>query len=418
MTSKELGSIVTDAVKAGLSGIDKGPAGADVSAVATGTDKNAGKDDNPFLSKNAKRLGVASRKYFEMEEKMPEDLSNDELSRMAMRMIGFIYRAYGNLDSAATSAEKQGCWLTSKALAASSLADGGAILPAEYAQGIIEELLPKSAVLGAGVPVIDMPTGTFVAPFIGSGTTATWVGESENITPSQPDFGQLQMSARKLATLTPSSNDLLRRSSPFGEQMLRNNVMGNMRKALDVTLIRGLGTESAPKGLRGHVIAANKFNANTTVSIANTRSDAADAIYRVEDNDVELMDARWIGNSRTKQYIRGATTTNETKAFPEMSENGSFEGYAFDTTSQIPSNLGGASTGSELYFWVPSSMLLGVTLNLTVELLKDAAYYNGSAVVSGASRDESVIRAIWEIDFAAQQRGKEIALIEDVRWGA
>jgi HK97 family phage major capsid protein len=375
-------------------------------------------DDNPFLTRDGKHMSRLERQYMELEDKPLKEMNSDERSKMAARAIGFLYRAHGNPMFAAELAAAKGLHLTAKALAATILADGGAMLPVEYSSAVIDELFPASVILGANPGQVDMPTGTYVAPYIDSGSTAYWVGENQNITPSQQTTAQLMLSAKKLATVVPTSNDLLRRGGSNADTTIRNNIVRNMRKQLDSTLIRGLGTAYAPKGLRGWVIAANTFAANATVNLVNVSNDLSSMIFRLENGDVPTNGARFAMNSRSKEYLRSVRTgsTDGVKGFPEVDRN-ELMGHPLDVTSQIPINLGGGTNESEVYLWQPAQYLLGVSLALVIEAFPGAAYYDGSAVVSGVSLDQTPIRSLWEIDFADEQRGASVSQATAVKWG-
>jgi hypothetical protein len=51
-----------------------------------------------------------------------------------------------------------------------------------------------------------------------------------------------------------------------------------------------------------------------------------------------------------------------------------------------------------------------------VDASSEAAYYDGSNVVSAFSRDETVIRLITEHDLGAR-RGESISVLYGVKWG-
>jgi HK97 family phage major capsid protein len=90
-------------------------------------------------------------------------------------------------------------------------------------------------------------------------------------------------------------------------------------------------------------------------------------------------------------------------------------GYPVAITNNIPNNL--TSSYSEVYFFDASTCLIGNGMRLSVEVFPNGTYYNGSSVVSGISTDETVIRALLEVDFVAKY-DKGISVIHTVDWGA
>src|SRR5690625_3264511 len=97
-----------------------------------------------------------------------------------------------------------------KQLAASVFEDGGAIVPDEYMAEIIELLRAQAVVRQLGATTVNMSSGSMTIPKQTGASTAHYIGENTNIPASQPAFGQIQLSAKKLAALVPISNDLLR----------------------------------------------------------------------------------------------------------------------------------------------------------------------------------------------------------------
>ena len=381
-------------------------------------------DDNPFTAQGAHSKSVpnrhvngayASKSYWDMEDKDVAEMDANERSLMAARMIGFIYRAGNNTAAAAEMAQRTGHYLTAKALAASVLSGGGAMLPVEFASGVIE-LLEAMSVLAGMTQRAPMPNGSLTLPYVDTGSSATWVGENQTISPTQPTFGQLQLSAKKLAALVPTSNDLLRFGGALADQTIRNDLARAMREQLDVTLIRGLGTAYAPKGLRGWVKAANTFNANASTTVATVTNDLTNMQFLLENNNIPMDSARYRFSPRTKNYLRALRTgTVDVKAFPEV-ERGELLGLPFSTTTQIPTNLGGGSDESEIYLSADDQLVLGDSQALTIEAFPGGAYYDGSNVQSGISNDQTPIRALWQADFGDRRRGDSIALMEQVDW--
>ena len=383
--------------------------------------------ENPFVQRaqsggaqavpNRVNKGLGSfqpKSYWEKEDKSVDEMSAEERSLMAARFIGFLYRAHGNPAAAAELAERTGHTLTAKALAASVLSGGGAMLPVEFASGVIE-LLEATSVVAGMVQRVPMPGGNLTLPYVGTGSSASWVGENQTIDPTQPTFGQLQMSAKKLAALVPTSNDLLRFGGSMADTTIRNDLARAMREKLDVTLIRGLGTSYAPKGLRGWVDAANTFDADGTTNVATVTSDLIQMQFLLEAANLPMGAAKYRIAPRTKHYLRAQRTGTDVKAFPEV-ERGEILGQPYLTTSQIPTNLGGGSDESEIYFSADDQLVLADTQSLTIEAFPGGAYYDGSAVQSGISNDQTPIRALWQADFGDRRRGASISLMEAVDW--
>ena len=364
---------------------------------------------------------AAKGRYFAdaLKSKAVEEMTVEERGNMAARAIKYLYRSNGNhfaaCEMAKASGEQSLSGVWEKALSAGSLADGGAIIPPEFSSAIIELLSSQSVVRDAGISIMPM-NGSLTMAYIDSGSTAAYTGENTNITSSQPAFGQLQLSDKKLAALIPTSNDLLRNASPAGETVIRNDIVRAMKVKENSTFIRGLGGSGEPRGMRGWCPAANSFDADATVSLDNTTDDLSTAVFNLENADVDMEGAGWIISPRTKTYLQNVRATDGYPFRAEMAA-GTILGFPFHSTTAIPNNLG-AGTASEVYFASFPTLVIAESEALMVEVFPGGAYHNGSSVVSGISQDQTVVRAIALHDFGARQRGAEISLIEAVLWGA
>ena len=88
-----------------------------------------------------------------------------------------------------------------------------------------------------GRPHLDDARRQSTVPKIASGTGANYVGENTNATPTEPTFGQVQLTARKLVALCPISNDLIRYSSPQADTLVRDDLVSGIATAEDAAFI-------------------------------------------------------------------------------------------------------------------------------------------------------------------------------------
>jgi len=333
------------------------------------------------------------------------------------RAVRFLWKANGNPHLASEMATNAGYEYVGKALGETTLAGGGALLPEEFSNEIIELLGTNTVVRRAGCSTVPMNTGSLTMPFVATGSTASYTAESANITKSEPTFGQLQLHDHKLAALIPTSNDLLRNGGARVDSIIRNDIVRAMSRKEDVTFLRSLGVSSEPKGMRGWVDSGNSFAA-AAVSVANVTADLGKAVFLLEDAEVDTSSASWFLSPRSKKYLMTARDGNNNLVWASEMAQGTLMGFPWYMTAQIANNYGSGSDESEVYFAAMDVLTIAENEQIMVEVLPNAAYHDGSAVVSGASRDETVIRSIAMHDFGARQRGKEIAYISEVKWGA
>ena len=362
-----------------------------------------------------------------LAEMDPEDMTAEQRGTMAGRCVRYLFAAnrdqHRALEMAKVNGDKAIVDAWEKAMASDVFATGGALIPPEFASGIIDLLYATSIVRGSGVSVWPMNTGSLTAPFLSSGASAAYVGaEGDNIVPSTPGTGQLQFADKKLAALVAISNDMLRNGGAAADQVIRNNIVRALRLKEDITFIRSNGTLGEPKGLLWWATDGGTVStANATFNAANAAADLHSQIQDLLDNDVPLAGSVWAGAPRTKIALASLLDGNSNYIYRDELMNPTSPallGMPFFTSSQIPITGGGGSDETELYLYHAPLAVIAENENLLLDLFPDAAYHDGSAVQSGISRDESALRAIALHDFGCQQRGQEVSVLDTMKWAA
>lgn len=372
-------------------------------------------DGNAFNDTVKETNGVdPSKKSTRVEVRGKEREPGVALARIC-RAIGY---AQGNRASAADHIEKvfndPELAAQMRQLATTPDSAGGAIVPEIYLPEIIDLLRPASVVRASGARELPMEGGNLTVPKLTGGATANYVGENVNIPKSEQTFGDVKLSAKKLAALVPMSNELLAYSNPQADIIVRDDMIAQIAAREDLAFLRETGSATAPTGLLNLALAANKFDANATVNLANVDSDLGKAILNVWGKDVPMRTPGWIMNPRSAMFLMNLRDGNGNKAFPEMND-GRLRMYPFRTTSQIPINMGTGTNESEIYFADFAEIFVGQVPGFEVRASQDAAYHDGSAVVAAFSQDQTVIRAITSHDL--QTRHPEaISVIQKVIW--
>jgi HK97 family phage major capsid protein len=307
-----------------------------------------------------------------------------------------------------------------KALSAGDAASGGFLVPEEYSTELIELLRARSVVRAMGATTISISgSGTLNIPKLTSGATAAYIGENTNIAESEQVFGNLKLSFKKLAVLTPISNDLIRYSSPGADQVVRTDLVEGMRVKEDQKFIRGDGTDGAPRGLLSWCPGGNKIAADGTVSLVNTFQDLGKLVLALQEGNVPMTTPGWLFAPRTEQMLMTALNANGVPAFRDEMSGGTLWGFPFRSTTSIPITLdttgAGTNDESEIYFVDFSQAIIGESSTLQVSASDTAAYHDGSNVIAAYSQDQTVVRAISEHDFG-MRHDAAIAILTGVDW--
>lgn len=290
---------------------------------------------------------------------------------------------------------------------------GGALLVPAVGE-FIELLYPQTLAYALGANPLSFP-GQIDLGRLNAGATAYYVAEGATITVSQPSLGKISLTKRKLAAIVPMSNELLRNPSVSADMLVRNDLLAQIALKRDYAFFRGSGVSGEPKGVKNWIAAGNSF-ASTGTSTAQKIADLTKAIRLVDESNVPLSSGAFAFSPRTK-WALAATLDGQTRfVFAEMLAAGNLFGFKFGASTQIPNTLGGGSD-SEVYFGAFNDAILGTdsATGLTVELFPNGTYYDGSAIQSGISNDQSVIRAMEAHDVALRHTNT-FALITGVAW--
>jgi len=336
------------------------------------------------------------------------------------RILRALAAGKGDPIRAAAWAEKQ--WKDSnvaKALAAGDATAGGFLVPEAMSAEIIELLRPMSVVRRMNPIVIPMDTGTLRLPTISGGANASYVGENVNITKTEPTFGQVVLTFKKLAALVPISNDLLRMPTVGADTIVRDDLVAAIAEREDLAFIRDNGTADTPKGLRFFAPAANLINVNATVNLANITGDLVNLVLALRNNNVRMLRPGWLWAPRTEMFLATIRDGNGNYAFrDEMMQRGTFWGWPFAATTQIPINLAVTDTAeSEIYLVDFADAVIGDFTSLILDASGEAAYNDGTNVVAAFSLDQTVVRAIAQHDFV-MRHNPSVAVLIDVDWTA
>jgi len=253
---------------------------------------------------------------------------------------------------------------------------GGFIVPTEYTAQLIEMFMANLVLnkLGASV-MTGLTAGSIKMPKQLTGSTAYWVAENSAITESNQTFGQIEMTPKKIAALVKLSNELLARSNPGAEAIIRRDIVNSLTLATDIAGLRGTGLSGQPRGI------LNTPDINTVAIGTAGGTLTFDHLLNMQ---YELqVDNAYQGNlgyvfhpairrkllqSKVAQY--SGDTAGEYIIQPMVSDAQlqSWIGHPYQMTTQIPINLT-KSTGSDLtevYFGNWQEMLIGQWAGMSI----------------------------------------------------
>jgi HK97 family phage major capsid protein len=322
----------------------------------------------------------------------------------AARYVKLLALHNGDVEKVAKTAERmypRDAYLndTVKALSATNPSDGGFLVPEAFANELITPLYNSLAIMQAGARRIPMPNGNLSIPRMDTGASVGYIGENSNAGKTQQVFGDVKLSAKKLAALIPVSNDLLRSTSIAADMFIRDDLVRQMQIKMDYTALYGIGSAHSPSGLSGLLPSDQIVGSSST---AFTSSIPADLIGKLLGANVPMNNAKWIINGQTFAYlINLATTTGHFLFRDEMLEAKTLTGVPYIISNQV------AWTDDtvdyvDIFLGDFSDFIIGEQLGLEITSSNTASYYDGSSDQSSFQKDQTVIRALSTHDFAVR----------------
>lgn len=346
--------------------------------------------------------------------------SNQAPGASVAQMARLLAAAQGNQMQAAEMA-KSGGFGSDVVMALSTVSPGagGVLIPTNMASEVIESLRPTSILRSFGARPIPLINGNMGLPRIKGNTSVGYIGMDTDIPVTGMEFADLKLQAKKLAALVPISNDLLKFQgvNPGVDQIVVDDLFVSVGLYEDITFIRSNGNGGlTPKGLRYWTPPANVVKAPAGATMADIDAFCGGLMLRVELANVNLTKCGWIMNPRTIRFLQTVRDGNGNLAYPEI-QSGTFKGYPFKLSTQVPINLGAGSDESEIYFGDYSDCFIGETGQLLLAYSTEASYKDGNGdTVSAFQRDQTLVRVINHNDFGPRHV-ESFAVGVEVKWG-
>ncbi len=368
----------------------------------------------PILKEELKPLLETQRKYADDLTVMKAEPKADEKTEPGMtftRAIKCLTLAKNDPDKAlfyATGGENssKGMYPNDKKvlallkqLSATTPSEGGFLINEQYANDIIPLLLSKTAVMELGARRIPMPGGNLNLPKLTTGATSSYIGENSNAPKSQEVFGNIKLSSKKLVTLVPVSNDLIRNSSPAADAIVRDDMVNQMKLKIDFTSLYGDGTAFEPIGIKKSIATAN-ITIGTGVATLNADVPGL-MVGELMNGNVPMISVGWIFNSRIWSTLYNLKTTTNQYIYRDEMRTGKLEGFRFIISNQITTaNSTAGTTFFDIFFGDFSEFMFGDEMAFEFMASQEASWWDGSNLQSAFSLDQTVLKITAKHDMA------------------
>ena len=226
-------------------------------------------------------------------------------------------------------------------MSATSPSSGGYLIPEIYLDEIIEMLYAKTVIFELGARKVPMANGNLNLPKMTSGARATWGGEARKISKSQPTFGNIKMSAKRLEAIVPQTRELLMSTDYSADALFANDLTRRMELGLDYGGMFGSGGEFQPLGIAKNkeveTVDATTLN-NTDLASAGGKITADFPVWLVSKvlaKNVDDLGLGWTFNSFVEGYLKNLKTTTGDYIYREEMNGGKLLGFPYKVSNQI-----------------------------------------------------------------------------------
>lgn len=282
-----------------------------------------------------------------------------------------------------------------KALAASVPSDGGFLIPEQYSEEVIPLLKNKAVFRSMGARPLPLQGGNLNIPRMLGGATSYYIGENQDTKASKSSFGNLRLSSKKLVTMVPISNDLIRSTSAEADRMIRDDMISSMALAEDYAAMYGKGTEYTPRGVF-HTDGIEKKK----LGAAPDSDNLGDFVGTLMSKNINWNNVGWIFNGRIWNKLYHLKTTTGAYLHREELNAGRFLGFPYKVTNQIQST--GTNLATDIFFGDFAEFIIGEEMGLEMMASTEATYQDGGELVSAFSRDQTVIKVTAKHDFGVR----------------
>lgn len=274
-----------------------------------------------------------------------------------------------------------------KALSATNPAAGGFLIPEVYLDEVIELLYSKTVIKELGARTIPLETGNLNIPRMTSGTRATWGGEARKIKSTQPTFGNLRLSAKRLEAIVPQTRELIMSTKYSADEIFAADLSRRMELGLDWGGLYGAGGEFQPTGIANtkgvEVVDATKLD--TSLSDATGKLTADFPVYiksLVLSKNVDDQALGWAFNSFMEGYLMNLKTEDGHYIYRDEMNTGKLLGIPYRTTNQIVTDPKAGTT--DMFFGNWADLMIGDQMGLETYTTLDGSWTDENGVQHNA----------------------------------
>lgn len=225
--------------------------------------------------------------------------TTEERQYKAYSLGSFIKAQMGNSESIEWCKNRLG--INAKAQSSTSNSLGGALIPEELSSDLIR-LVEEYGVARANATTYQMSSDTLLVPRRTDGPSYQWVGESTAATEDEVEFSNVQLTAKKLKTLTRMPTELVEDSVINVGDLLAQEIALTFANAEDDAAFNGDGTSTY-----GGIVGVLNFAGTASIATAASGNTAFGTLDLVDLHGVTAKLPEYAHKmGRAKWYISRA----------------------------------------------------------------------------------------------------------------
>lgn len=241
---------------------------------------------------------------------------------------------------------------------------GGLIIPTDYRpQDFIDRLRKASILSAVGSTTLSGLTGNVTIPGLKASVSTGWVAENTALPTSDQAYRSVTLAPKHCGVISEFSRNMLLQSSPYVENLLRDDMAKQLAEALDLAAIDGAGG-AAPTGIL-------KMTGLQTVTAGGDLEYDHLVDLAALPEGADSSGTSYLTNTEVKAHLLKIKTT---EGLP-VGLDTLFGGYAHHFSNSVPA--------ATVLFGRWSDLLIGVwsALDILVNPYEAAAYSKGNVMV-------------------------------------
>ncbi len=182
--------------------------------------------------------------------------------------------------------------------------------------------------MGGMVGNVDIPKQT-------AASQGYWIGEDEDATETDIDFGQIKLNPKTVAAFSEVTRALLQQSSLDVEALIRQDLATALALTMDLAALYGKGSDNEPLGIL-NTTGINVVDIAAAGKPTYEEAVAMESMIASENADVEGM--RYLMNTLMRGHFKTTQKFKGTNGVPVWEPGDTVNGYSTGVTNQMKPN--------------------------------------------------------------------------------